>query len=458
MSRSRPRLGLLFALLLVLAAAPRVDGACNETCRRDIDRCLATQCAGVGRAACRRRCKPAAIQTLAYVLSECRTDAAGREVGRQELRIRRGDQEPITVAAFDVSEKNLEPLRRVFPVAASPPCATFGITRWGGFSVVSYPLQRLGVSPDGSGVVFEVNDEFLTSPSLSPEQNGMFFVRSDGRGLRRLGPPSHEVSHRQNEKAIGGTFTFSPPMFFSPNGRRVAFTDIGPGPSGPAVQIVVLDLATDTRTQVTHLPSGTAPSNFFGEFFLTCCPVFVDDDTVVFQTFVDPDGSNPDHRLAAFSVRIDGSGLKAVPTPIAATGSEVVPSFGVFGGGRTNLLRLPLPGIPVSPPTTPDANLLIAEVFLRAGKGLVQLTNLRRADTFTGFLNAPRTHAFFLASADPFGENPAGNCEIFSVDRFGRRLRQVTHFMRPTGRVFTIPGCFVPGSAISPGCGIGYGY
>src|SRR5262245_44585971 len=414
MSRARPGFGLLSALVLILAAPPRAEGACNATCKRDLERCMATQCEGVSRAACRRRCKPVAIRTLAYVVSECREDAAGA-VGHQELRIRRGDQEPITVVAFDVSEKNLELLRKVLPLEVhQPPCATFGASRWGGYSVVSFPLQRLGVSPDGSAVVFEVNDEFLTSPSLSPEQNGMFFVRSDGRGLRRLGPPSHEQSHRQTEQ-INGSFSFSPPMFFSPNGRRVACTDIGPGPSGPAVQIVVLDLATDTRTQVTHLPSGTPPSNFFGEFFLTCCPAFVDDDTVVFQTFVDPDGSNPDHRLAAFSVRIDGSGLKAVPTPIAAKGSEVIPSFGVFGGGRTNLLRLPLPGIPVSPPTTPDANLLIAEVFLRAGKGLVQLTNLRRADTFTGFLNAPRTHAFFLASADPFGENPAGNCEIFSV-------------------------------------------
>src|SRR5262249_31673168 len=112
---------LASSALIVLTAVPGAYGACNDTCRRDVARCMATQCAGVGRAACRRRCKPAAIQTLAYVLSECRTDAAGREVGRQELRIRRGDQEPITVAAFDVSEKNLEPLRRVFPVAASPP-------------------------------------------------------------------------------------------------------------------------------------------------------------------------------------------------------------------------------------------------------------------------------------------------------------------------------------------------
>jgi hypothetical protein len=79
--------------------APGGDGACNATCRRDIARCIATQCAGVGRNTCRRRCKPAAIRTLAYVLSECRVDAAGF-VGRQALRIRRGDREPITVAEF----------------------------------------------------------------------------------------------------------------------------------------------------------------------------------------------------------------------------------------------------------------------------------------------------------------------------------------------------------------------
>src|SRR5262245_19372638 len=82
---------LALSLLLVLTAAPGADAACNATCRRDIDRCMATQCAGVPRAACRRRCKPAAIRTLAYVLSECRVDAAGMEIGRQALRIRRGD-------------------------------------------------------------------------------------------------------------------------------------------------------------------------------------------------------------------------------------------------------------------------------------------------------------------------------------------------------------------------------
>src|SRR5262245_9880113 len=138
---------LVACLLVVFGAAPSTDAACNATCRRDIARCMATQCEGVASKACRRRCKPVAIRTLAYALSECRRDAAGMEVGHQELRIRRGDREPSTVVAFDVSEENLKPLRGVFlPAAVRPPCGTWGVSRWGGFSVVSFPLQRLGVS------------------------------------------------------------------------------------------------------------------------------------------------------------------------------------------------------------------------------------------------------------------------------------------------------------------------
>src|SRR5262245_62102420 len=112
-------------LLLLLAAPPRAEGACNATCKRDLERCMATQCEGVGRLACRRRCKPAAIRTLAYVQSECREDAAGA-VGHQELRIRRGDSQPIPVMALDVSEASLQPLRDTFFVNQGP-CSTWGI-------------------------------------------------------------------------------------------------------------------------------------------------------------------------------------------------------------------------------------------------------------------------------------------------------------------------------------------
>jgi len=143
------------SLLVVLMTAPGAE-ACNATCKRDFARCMATQCgAGVGREACRRRCKPAAIRTLAYVVSECREDAAGMEVGRQALRIRRGDREPLTVVVFGPSEPMPDPQGL---------CRQYGESRDGPVSVQTAPLQRLGVSPDGSGVVFEVNDSFSIDP------------------------------------------------------------------------------------------------------------------------------------------------------------------------------------------------------------------------------------------------------------------------------------------------------
>jgi cysteine-rich repeat protein len=426
---------------------------------RDVARCMATQCDGIGRKTCRRRCKPPAIRTLAYVVSECRVDAAGLVVARQALRIRRGNREPITVVEFGPSGPVPDPLRL---------CFSYGESLWGSSSVVVFPLQRLGVSPDGSGVVFEVNDEFsVAAPSwLSPEQKGMFFVRSDGHGLRRLGPasrdPSFRIGQTFNQRRLWDFWVLSPPILFSPNGRRVAFTDLGPGPGGvEAVQIFVLDLATGERRQVTHLPSGTPPQAApeAPPYFLTCCPKFVDNETILFQTFVDPDGSNPEHNFAAFTVGIGGGRLKSDPTPVALPDSHLVPSFAVTGVG-TKLARLSVPGTPVNHAYDPRYHFPIAEVFLQDGENLVQLTNFRRFETFLGFLNPTRTRAFFLASADPLGTNPDtdplddvrdGYCQIFSMDTEGRRLRQVTHLNSRVCRPLRGPGC-------AQAQGIGYGH
>jgi len=129
------------SLLVVLMTAPGAE-ACNATCKRDFARCMATQCgAGVGREACRRRCKPAAIRTLAYVVSECREDAAGMEVGRQvPCCTRRGDREPITVVEFGPSEPMPDPQGL---------CRQYGESRDGTVSVLTARLQRLAVSPEG---------------------------------------------------------------------------------------------------------------------------------------------------------------------------------------------------------------------------------------------------------------------------------------------------------------------
>src|SRR5262249_60511513 len=118
------------------------------TCKRDVARCMATQCEGVGQGACRRRCKPAAIRTIAYYLNECHTDPTGFLSGHAALRIRRGDHDPITVLDF---------------LPTGPPipdpqgaCRALGESRFGWAAVVAGGLEGLGVSPDGSGVGYQV--------------------------------------------------------------------------------------------------------------------------------------------------------------------------------------------------------------------------------------------------------------------------------------------------------------
>src|SRR5262249_32708478 len=150
---------------------------------------------------------------------------------------------PITVATFD-SPRVADPLGF---------CPSWSAAAFGGDSVLAFPLQRLGVSPDGSTIVYEVNDAapFFPFGPLPPEDNGLFMVRSGGAGSRRLGPPSGDKSFRLGPAfgkpsiSVGGAYTLSPPIAFSPDGRRITFTDLGPAPDGQqAVQIAVLDLAT----------------------------------------------------------------------------------------------------------------------------------------------------------------------------------------------------------------------
>jgi hypothetical protein len=219
------------------------------------------------------------------------------------------------------------------------------------------------------------------------------------------------------------------------------------------VQIVVLDLVTGERTLATRLPAGTAPNNYRGAapFLLTCCPRFIDDGTVLFQTFTDPviDSVhlNPEHDFAVFTVRIDGSGLKAVPKPAIPTDSHVVPTFGVFGPG-TNLIRVAVPEKNTGR-FFPCQSFPVTEIFLEGGKKLLQLTKFGRLDTFAGFVDARRRRAFFVGSADPLKTNPDESCQIFSIDTAGRGLRQITHF--DLGYFVHLPGCALSGG------GIGYG-
>src|SRR5436189_35409 len=83
--------------------------------------------------------------------------------------------------------------------------------------------------PDGLTVVFEVTSEvaIVRRMSLPPEQQGFFAVRSDGTGLRRLGPASRVAAFRLVPVAVspvGGPAVF-PRIPYSPDGRTIAFPD-----------------------------------------------------------------------------------------------------------------------------------------------------------------------------------------------------------------------------------------
>jgi len=406
---------------------------------------MATQCAGVGREACRRRCKPAAIRTLAYDAVACEVDARGFTVPGtvgQALRVRRGDREPITVWETPPGEPIPDPAGL---------CRQYGESRLGPAVVTVGGVERLGVSPDGSGVVFEVtNETAVLNYGRGGYEEGMFFVRADGRGLRRLGPASRDPSFRTNPDPSHRfifTVALATPIPFSPNGRRIAFTDRVDPLDKKTVQIFVLDLATGKPTQVTHLPSEPQPDGSF----LTAYPSFIDDETVIFYTSTNPDGLNPKHFFTGFAVPIDGSNkLKPLPVlnPVAAPGGRVIPKFGVTQL-PIGLLTLSMPGTPVN--DDPGSNDPISEVFSFDGKNLLQLTIFGRVETSAALLSVTRTRAFFRASADPLGMNSSGNCQMFSIDTLGdpRTLRQLTDF-NPGSPAFQ-PACW---NYVPPGCGV----
>jgi len=100
----------------------------------------------------------ARIRTLAYVVTECRQDARGFSA-RQALRVQRGTCDPVTVAE----------LQTPAPIPPGDPrdsewCELRGRQRAGYRSVFVGVFTRIGLSPDGSVVVFEVMNDFSAWP------------------------------------------------------------------------------------------------------------------------------------------------------------------------------------------------------------------------------------------------------------------------------------------------------
>jgi cysteine-rich repeat protein len=386
--------------------------ACHSTCTEQLKACRQT-CPGAGpaRRECRAACAArstctapgAPIRTLAYVVTECTRDPQGRSSLKQKLLIRHGNCDPLPAVALDEAPPQPDP---------SGLCRGYGEGRFGIAAQGLGLLQRLAVLPDGSGVVFEVTS--LQVPLLAlrrPPEEGFFFVRANGKGLRRLGPAS-----RLSPWQPPIVQPLRAPDFFpvSPDGRKIALQDLGPDRAGHDVpQLFLLDTRSGERRQLTH-QSNPDPDGAL------CCAQFLNSRTILFH--MPPGGP-------AFTVKTDGKRPeKELPVLMLPGGGSVIKSFEV-SGARPHALFVYFP--------TPPAR---GEEFLLDGKNFVQLTNFGRLDTSDGFVH--RGRVLFSASANLRGENPHEICQLFSVNTRGADLHQVTHLPwdgRPSN------GCFSGG-------------
>jgi hypothetical protein len=350
--------------------------------------------------------------TLAYVVSECRQNTSGY-VLHQAVQTRQGDREPITV----MEVPDIEPAP-----AVSGLCKFTSSSRYGPNIISQGAVQRIAISEDGSMVAFELTDDFslLGHSFLSADQKGIFVGGADGTGVRRLGPPSQQSSSLLSPPS----FLYFNDLQFSPDGRALVFPDNGPGPDGTeSSQVLIQDVATGTRMPITDLPPATPGPDVVPGFAGVCCPAFLNDVTIGFLTDANVNGSNPAGHVVGAEVKTDGSDLK-VPPVVALPGNQINPTF-IITGDRPVALSLQIPGE------------LVREVFLVDGDNLLQLTNFHRADT-QGRIGVDRQTVFITAAANPFGGNPSANCQIFSIDRTGTNLRQLTHFVEATR---SINGC-----------------
>lgn len=350
---------------------------------------------------------PESIGTLAYVVSTCRENTEAAVYGFR-LDIRRGEDDSLTVREITPE-----------PLPHSGLCQVVGQFRFGTNSVAASPFQRIGVSPDGSRVVFELTDDFsiLSTEQVPPVEEGIYVVGADGSGLRRLGPASREPTFRTGGGSCAlGNSTQTPVFQFSPGGDRIAYVDRGPDRAGAdAVQIVTLNLDTGGRTQVTHLQPQTPDPCL--PYLLAGPPVFLDEETIAYATAAGAAGS------VAYTVKADGqSEPQPLPIAIPLPGAVVVPGFSITGSAEA-VYTLRVSGTFGSPDE-------VDELFVSSGENLLQLTSFGRGDTAIegGVLSRDRQRVFFGAAADPLGSNPGNNCQFFSSDTLGSDLRQLTSF------------------------------
>jgi hypothetical protein len=372
----------------------------------------------------------AGASTLAYVVNSCSL-AGGQETVQQELRILRGEKE--TVTAISVG-----PLG---PFVSGGLCAQAG--SWRGFVAPRIgPFQRLGVTADGSGVVFELTDEFAqVGRNLLPaEQRGMYYVRADGSGLRPIGPASRFPSFHFSPKQDYARATV---LNFAPDGRQFTYVDLGPDADGEdAPQVFVRDAHTGAATQLTRLPP--LDTGWFPDIWKV---FFIDARTLLFSRFFAP----PD-KLTYLTVDLEGH-VSDLDRAVELPGGSVIPVFEIIGAEwYATFADQPRD----REPENPFSDLSAYEIFVQDGRNVLQLTDYNRVDTASHppFFGTFDGRAYFTSSADPLGTNPDYDCQIFSEDALSRDLRQVTSFHSGRDHRAEV-ACF--GVSLAPGtCRIGF--
>lgn len=400
--------------------------SCSGECSRRMAECRAERCAGVPKKLCRDRCRAvtgcraggARIRTVATVVTDCQV-AEGLSTTQQRLEIKRGDcpAEIIMAVDSDPVPDMTDPNTGLASV-----CESYGRFRDGSSAALTGAFQRLGVSPDGDTVLFEINTHVQYPPFSGTRflvpQEGVFAVGPRG-DVRLLGPASRERTWQVfelNGRTVVGTYRMY--FTFSPNGRFVAFSDRGPGEDGlEAAQIVVMKLPSGDRTQVTRFNKSHQGNPTGADVYA----VFLDDDTLGVFGYGEP-GSG------FFTVRPDGSGFEPIVVPPLTGGGSISEMFGVLGAVGTTVAAVFSSERATEPVEGPAG-----EILLYGGPNrLLQLTRFGRSDTHPGPSLNTGNRVFFTASvdgsADGFGHNPQKACQLFSIDRFGGRLRQLTTF------------------------------
>ena len=378
-------------------------------------------------------------------MNECEA-APGQDVGslRSVLWIRQGDREPVPIKEVTAPR---------FPRDL---CLKYGRSRAGVAAIYTGAVQRLGVTPDGSTVVFEVTDDFalltrLYGSFVPPEREGFWVVQADGGGLHRIADAGREASFAIDWNCVlfsGSDCAVRGPgvLDFSADGRQLVFTDRGPDGSGtPASQVFILDLTTGARTQLTKLPP------------LPRCPQPVDP-----QAKCVPAGRLPiqwprflDVRTIAFYRRVRASTILPYTVDIETKYMKEVPVVAIPGGGLVPILQITgapigftvfLPDfLPVNGPG-PEGN-IVTEAFSLNGTDTLQVTTFGRSDTVDTRTTIDATRVVFHASADPLGTNRVNACEVFSIDPLGGDLRQLTHLGAALAK-----GCNCSKRCDPPGC------